>query len=60
MQPHEKSVKLFVDCLSCIQALPKPLQVNKHERSTPEDVNFRHFTLTCIETGRFRIQRIKS
>jgi hypothetical protein len=46
MQPHEKSVKLFIDCLFPLSSgSGKPFHPNKHEQFTPKDVNFRNLTL---------------
>ena len=34
MQPHEKSVKLFDDCLFLLSGSRKPFLSNKHEQFT--------------------------
>jgi len=45
MQSHEKSVKLFADCLFTISGSGKPFPSNKRKQFTPEDVNLRILTL---------------
>jgi len=42
MQPHEKSVKPFVDYLFITSGSGKPFPLNKHEQFTPKDVNLRN------------------
>jgi len=42
MQPHEKSVNLFADCLFLLSGSGKPFLPNKHEWITLKRVNLRN------------------
>jgi len=57
MQLHEKSVKLFAECLFLFQVLENTFVRNKRKQFTPEDVNLRNSfsrTLEIFQTSKAR------
>ena len=59
MQPYEKSVKPFVDCLFFNTGSRKPFPFNKHEQFTPRERELPQ-SYSQGKFTRFRIKENKS
>jgi len=61
MQPHKKSVKLFVDCLFLCSGSGKPLLPNKRKQFTPKDVNLCNlFSVEIYQISNTREQKLQA
>ena len=60
MQPHKKSVKLFVDCLLFPYGSAMPCVLVSTNSSRLNDANFHILILTHIKFCRFKRKRIRA